>query len=177
MRPTRRTRRGRSATTERPQTESGYRLAVEGFRWIKNPAAIAPVWLEQPERITALAMLTVLRLLVYSVIQCQVRLYLRTHDQQLQGNTGMPPMPTAAVLLALFFQIALAHFWGDGQAVAQLSGLQPYHLLVCDALGLDASWYTVPSVQKCGRYNRGPSNVGCQSTRETFSGLDISHLM
>src|SRR5262249_42844967 len=31
-----------------------------GFRWIKNPAAIAPVWLEKPERIAALSMLTVL---------------------------------------------------------------------------------------------------------------------
>ena len=40
-----------------------------GFRWIKNPAAIAPVWLEKPERIAALAMLTVLGLWVYSVIQ------------------------------------------------------------------------------------------------------------
>jgi transposase len=35
-----------------------------GFRWIKNPAAIAPVWLEKPERIAALAMLTVIGLLV-----------------------------------------------------------------------------------------------------------------
>jgi hypothetical protein len=34
-----------------------------GFRWIKNPAAIAPVWLEKPERIAALAMLTVIGLL------------------------------------------------------------------------------------------------------------------
>jgi transposase len=50
-----------------------------GFRWSKNPAAIAPVWLEKPERIVALAMLTVLGLLVSSVIQRQVRLYLRTH--------------------------------------------------------------------------------------------------
>jgi transposase len=40
-----------------------------GFRWIKNPAAIAPVWLEKPERIAALAMLTVVGLLVYSVTQ------------------------------------------------------------------------------------------------------------
>jgi hypothetical protein len=24
-----------------------------GFRWIKNPAAIAPVWLEKPARIAA----------------------------------------------------------------------------------------------------------------------------
>jgi hypothetical protein len=37
-----------------------------GFRWIKNPAAIAPMWLEKPERIAALAMLTVLGLLVYT---------------------------------------------------------------------------------------------------------------
>jgi transposase len=35
-----------------------------GFRWIKNPAAISPVWLEKPERIAALAMLTVVGLLV-----------------------------------------------------------------------------------------------------------------
>ncbi len=35
-----------------------------GLRWIKNPAAISPVWLENPERIAALAMLTVVGLLV-----------------------------------------------------------------------------------------------------------------
>jgi transposase len=116
-----------------------------GFRWIKNPAAISPVWLEKPERIAALAMLTVLGLLVYSVIQRQVRLYLRTHDQQLPGNKGMTATPTAAVVLALFAQVALVQFLIDEQAVAQLSGVQPHHLLVCDALGLDASWYVMPS--------------------------------
>jgi hypothetical protein len=46
----------------------------QGFRWIKNPAASAPVWLEKPERIAALAMLTVLGLLVYTLMQRQVRL-------------------------------------------------------------------------------------------------------
>ena len=29
-----------------------------GCRWLKTPAAIAPVWREQPERIAAWAMLT-----------------------------------------------------------------------------------------------------------------------
>jgi transposase len=43
-----------------------------GLRWIKNPAAICPVWLEKPERIAAWAMLTVLGLLVYTIIQRQV---------------------------------------------------------------------------------------------------------
>jgi len=122
-----------------------------GLRWIKNPAAIAPVWLEKPERIAALARLTVLGLLVYSVIQRQVRLYLRTHDQQLPGNKGMTATPTAAVVLALFAQVALVQLWIDEQEVMQLSGVQPHHLLVCAALGLDASWYAVPSTQKNGR--------------------------
>jgi transposase len=122
-----------------------------GFRWIKNPAAIAPVWLEKPERIAALAMLTVLGLLVYSVIQRQVRLHLRTHGQQLPGNKGLTAIPTAAVVLALFAQVVLVQLWIDDQEVAQLSGVQPYHLLVCDALGLDASWYEASSAKKNGR--------------------------
>ena len=122
-----------------------------GFRWIKNPAAITPVWLEKPERIAALAMLTVLGLLVSSVIQRQVRLYLRTHDQQLPGNKGMTATPTAAVVLALFAQVALVQLWMDEQEVEQVYGVQPHHLLICDALGLDSSWYAMPSAQKNGR--------------------------
>ena len=122
-----------------------------GFRWIKNPAAIAPVWLEKPERIAALAMLTVLGLLVYSVIQRQVRLYLRTHAQQIPGNKGLTATPTAAVVLALFAQVALVQLWIDDQEVAQLSGVQPHHRLVCDALGLDSAWYAVPAGQKNDR--------------------------
>jgi hypothetical protein len=40
------------------------RTVEPGCRWSKNPAAITPVWLEQPARIAALAMLTVIGLLV-----------------------------------------------------------------------------------------------------------------
>jgi len=40
-----------------------------GLHWIKNPAAISPVWLEKPERTAALAMLTVVGLLLYRVLQ------------------------------------------------------------------------------------------------------------
>jgi len=119
-----------------------------GFRWIKNPAAIAPVWLEKPERIAALAMLTVLGLLVYSVIQRQVRLYLLPHDEQLPGNKGLTAIPTAAVVLALFAQGALVQLWIDGQEVQHIYGLQPHHRLVCHALGLDPSSYAVPLAQK-----------------------------
>ena len=52
-------------------------------------------------------MLTVLGFLVSSILQRQVRLSLCLHDQQLPGNTGMTATPTAAVVLALFAQVAL----------------------------------------------------------------------
>ena len=52
-------------------------------------------------------MLTVMGLLVSSVIQRQVRLSLRTHDQQMPGHKGTTAIPTAAVVLALFAQVAL----------------------------------------------------------------------
>jgi len=100
-------------------------------------------------------MLTVRGLLIYSVIQSQVRLSLRTHDQQLPGNKGLTANPTAAVVVALFAQVALVPLWIDAQEVAQISGVQPHHLLdhllVCDARGLDSSWYAVPLAQKNGR--------------------------
>jgi hypothetical protein len=46
--------------TELLQAYQDQYITVEpGFRWIKNPAALSPGWLEKPARIAALAMLTV----------------------------------------------------------------------------------------------------------------------
>jgi transposase len=128
-----------------------------GFRWIKNPAAISPVWLEKPERIAALAMLTVMGLLVYTLIQRQVRLYLQTHEQQVPGNKGETATPTAAVVLALFEPVAVVHLWIDTTEIQQMYGLQAHHLLVCDALGLDHTWSEAPIVQKNTEGARTPS--------------------
>jgi hypothetical protein len=114
-----------------------------GCRWIKNPAAISPVWLEKPERIAALAMLTVVGLLVYSVIQRQVRLYLRTHEQQVPGNKGETVTPTGAVGLSLFSPVAVVQLRLGNAEIRQVYGVHHYHLMVCDALGLDHAWYAV----------------------------------
>jgi hypothetical protein len=127
-----------------------------GFRWIKQPAAISPGWLEKPGRIAALAMLTVVGLLVYSLIQRQVRLYLLPQDQQVPGHKGMTAIPTAAVVLALFAQVALVQLRLGDQEGEQLYGVQPHHLLVCDALGLDHSWYEMPSAHKIDQFSQSP---------------------
>jgi len=134
------------------QASQDAKTTVEpGWRWSQHPAAIAPVGLEKPERRAALAMLPVVGLLVYSLLQRQVRLYLRTHAQQLPGNKGLTALPTAAVGLALVAQVALVRVWRDAQEIVQLSGGQRHHRLVCDALGLDSSWYTVPLPKMSGK--------------------------
>jgi transposase len=139
------------ATTLRPevctdaemlQAYQEQHMTVEpGFRWIKNPAAISPVWLEKPERIAALAMLTVVGLLVYTVIQRQVRLYLREHDRQIPGNKGLTDTPTAAVVFALFTPVTLVHFAVDSTPSLQVHGVQDDHRIVCHAVGIDQAWY------------------------------------
>ena len=127
-----------------------------GLRWSKNPAALSPVWLEKPERSATLAMLTVVSGLVYPVIQRPGRRYLRPHAQQLPGHKGETATPTAAVVVALFIQVALVQWWIGDQEGAQVDGIQPHHLRICDALGLDSSWYEAPSAHKNGRFSQTP---------------------
>jgi transposase len=139
------------ATTLRPevctdaellQAYQEQHITVEpGFRWIKNPAAISPVWLEKPERIAALAMLTVVGLLVYAVIQRQVRRYLREQNQQIPGNKGPTALPTAAVIFDLFTPVTLVHFAMDNAPILHVHDIQEDHLIVCDAVGIDRAWY------------------------------------
>jgi transposase len=139
------------ATTLRPevctdaemlQAYQEQHITVEpGFRWIKNPAAISPVWLEKPERIAALAMLTVVSLLVYTVIQRQVRLSLRDHERHIPGNKGPTATPTAAVVFALFTPVTLVHFVVDNAPILQVHGIQEDHRIVCEAVGIDPAWY------------------------------------
>jgi transposase len=139
------------ATTLRPevctdieilQAYQEQHITVEpGFRWIKNPAAISPVWLEKPERIAALAMLTVVGLLVYAVIQRQVRLYLREHNRQIPGNKGPTATPTAAVVFALFAPVMLVQFVVENTISLQGHGVQEHHRIICEAVGIDLAWY------------------------------------
>jgi hypothetical protein len=112
-----------------------------GFRWINNPAAISPVWLEKTEQIAALAMLTGVGLLVYAVIQRQVRLYLRDHGRHISGNKGSTATPTTAVVFALFTPVTLVRFTVDNAPVLQVHGIQDDHLIVCKAVGIDHAWY------------------------------------
>src|SRR5215831_1088694 len=139
------------------QAYQEHHITVEpGFRWIKNPAAISPVWLEKPARIAALAMLTVVGLLVYAIIQRQVRLYLRDHAQQVPGNKGPTATPTATVVFALFARVTLVQFAGGNTISRQVHGVQDHHLLVCEAVGIDPAWYLSVATEQNSRPRTTP---------------------
>lgn len=93
-----------------------------GFRWIKNPAAISPVWLEKPKRIAALAMLTVVGLLVYGLIQRQVRQYLAQHEASIPGNKGPTDIPTATVIFESFATVRRVELTLEDMTVSQIQG-------------------------------------------------------
>jgi hypothetical protein len=112
-----------------------------GVRWIKNPAAISPVWLEKPERIAALAMRTVVGLLVYAVMQRQVRLSLRDYHQHIPGNKGPTATPTAAVVFALYTAVMLVQLVVENTISLQGHGVQDDHLIICEAVGIEPAWY------------------------------------
>jgi hypothetical protein len=72
------------------------------------------------------------------------------------GNKGPTAIPTAAVVLALFAQGALVQFWIGKHEVVQVSGVQPHHLLLCDALGLDHAWYAAPLAHDIDQFSQTP---------------------
>lgn len=119
-----------------------------GFRWIKNPAAIHPVWLEKRERIAALAMLTVVGLLVYGLIQRQVRQYLQEHEETMPGNKGETESPTATVVFESFTTLCRVELNVDGVNVNQFHGWQAHHGRIFQALGLSPLIDDDPAMQK-----------------------------
>ncbi len=86
-------------------------------------------------------MLPAVGVLVYALSQRQVRPYLHEQHQALPGNKGLTITPTAVVILALFTPVMLVQLKIDNTTVPHIYGLQPQHLLVCDALG-ERRWST-----------------------------------
>jgi hypothetical protein len=78
--------------------------------------------------------------------------------------TGVGLLPNAPVRgfvqrtpwSALPAQVALVQLITEDQEVEQVYGVQPHHLLCCDALGLDRAGYEAPSAQKNDRCIQTP---------------------
>jgi hypothetical protein len=107
--------------------------------WVDNPDG----WTPKCILYFPFVMRTVVGLLVYGLIQRQVRLYLQDHEQHVPGNKGPTDTPTAAVVLSLFTPVMMVQV--DKTTVRQVYGWQNHHAMVCDALSIDRSWYEAHS--------------------------------
>ncbi|HYQ97057.1 MAG TPA: hypothetical protein VEO92_01710, partial [Candidatus Nitrosocosmicus sp.] len=81
-------------------------------------------------------MLTVVGLLVYGLIQRQVRQYLLEHHETIPGNKGETDSPTATVVFESMATLIRLELTIDGMTVYQFHGWQAHHERVFQALGL-----------------------------------------
>lgn len=68
------------------------------FKWTKNPAAVAPILLKDPKRIAALGFIYLVALMVYTLMQRQIRQSLKRTQKNIPGNKGLTDNPTGRVL-------------------------------------------------------------------------------
>jgi transposase len=119
--------------------------AVElSFKWAKNPAAIAPIFLETPTRIAALGGVYLIALLVYTLIERQVRKSLAMREETLPDRPAPSQSPTARTVFQLMRNIAVVTLVWAGQLSRQVTTLSPLQLQVIGLLGYDASSYALP---------------------------------
>ena len=113
-----------------------------GFRWLKGPGQVAPVFLERPERIAALGLVLVLALMVRNYLQFTLRAELAIRDETVPyyDRKRVTATPTAEVIWELFSDVVLLVFTlPEGTAHRRLQGMDDDKRRVLDMLGLDES--------------------------------------
>lgn len=129
-----------------------------GFRWLKGPAAVAPVFLKTPHRIRAMGLVLMLALMVRNYIQGTLRTELHARNETLihpftkQPQTNLTP------------EMAFEHFGGVLTQVVRLGELtrrmpvqlQPPALQILALFGLDLSAFAPPPTSGTRKWRRLP---------------------
>lgn len=126
------------------QAYKGQPAAELSFKWAKNPAAIAPIFLETPTRIAALGCVYLIALLVYTLVERQVRNSLAEHGETLPDRPAPSQRPTARTVFQLMRNIAVVTFVWAGQLHRQVTTISPVQLRVIGLLGYNYAIYTLP---------------------------------
>lgn len=110
----------------------------QGFRFIKEPRHVSPVFLKRPDRIEAFVYIQALALLIYTLIQKKIRVALAAADRPLTVSwRGETRAPTAQVVLDMMERIGTVTVrLGERriQLYTELSNEQRY---ILELLGID----------------------------------------
>ena len=96
-----------------------------GFRWLKNEAVVAPIFLHTPHRIAALGLVFVLALMVRNYLQFEIRRRLAEEDQKLRGRKRNLYSRTATPPQRPCFSTSTASRPSSSHARASSSNAQP----------------------------------------------------
>jgi transposase len=119
--------------------------AVElSFKWAKNPAAMAPIFLDTPTRIVALGDVYVSALLVYTLVERQVHKGLAERGEPLPDRPAPSQHPTARTVFHRMRHIAVVLLQWTGGSQRHVTVLNGHQLQVIRLLGYDPSIYTLP---------------------------------
>ena len=134
---------------ERILTEYRHQHMVEGhcgFRWLKGPAAVAPMFLKTPARIAALGLVFILALMVRNYMQWEIRRRLAETDQTLPNMNKQPTArPTTENIFHYFGGVTVALVYRNGRvAERHVSGLNEAACKALEILGVSPTIFTTP---------------------------------
>jgi transposase len=113
--------------------------AEQGFRWLKGPAAVAPLLLKTPQRLAAMGLVFALALMVRNYIEHIVRHRLVEQKQTLPYYGRKKPVenPTAEVIFHAFAPVQLEVLTLQGRVARRtVKHLSDAAQLVLDILGI-----------------------------------------
>jgi len=115
------------------------------FKWTKNPAAVAPIFLNNPDRILALGFVYLVALMVYTLMERQIRKKLKEEGEVIKGNKGKTDNPTGQVLFKNLRGISVAIFSIGNQIYKNTTNLTKMHEKIVSLFGFDMQIYHPPA--------------------------------
>ena len=115
-----------------------------GFRWIKGPAAVAPVFLKTPSRVAALGLVLILALMVRNYLEWAVRTALAKTEETLPNLNGQATSKPSTENVFYYFRDVRIVRVGLGNDVRhrELEGLRPEARRVLELLGWSVAIFT-----------------------------------
>ncbi len=114
------------------------------FKWAKNPAVVAPIFLNNEDRILALGFVYLVALMVYTLMERHIRNKLKEEGEVIKGNKGMTNNPTGQVLFWNLCGISIAIFSIGNKIYKDITNLTEMHRLIVSLFSFDMQIYQQP---------------------------------
>jgi transposase len=115
------------------------------FKWTKNPAAVAPIFLNTDGRILALGFVYLVALMVYTLMERQIRKKLIEEGKVIKGNKGKTNNPTGEVLFWNLSGISVISYFIGDQIHKKTANLTQMHELIVSLFDFDMQIYQGPA--------------------------------